>query len=200
MQQHFHREVEMKKWSLAVGVVALAVLATSVLAVGPGSRSGGPGQACQDCPGYGAGSGAGPCSGSGYGPGGGRGFGRMAEELNLSKDQLDKLAEMRKRHWDDVQPLRDEMFKKRQEMRDLFTNPGSTDGAILAKQTELNKLQQTMRDKMVQFKLEQRKVFTPDQLEKMKDLPYGHGKGGRQGYGPGRGPGKGPGSGPDCCG
>jgi len=90
---------------------------------------------------------------------------------------------MRKRHWDDVQPLRDEMFKKRQEMRDLFTNPGSTDGAILAKQTELNKLQQTMRDKMVQFKLEQRKVFTPDQLEKMKDLPYGHRQGRRQGYG-----------------
>jgi Spy/CpxP family protein refolding chaperone len=185
----------MKKWSLAVGVVALAVLATSVLAVGPGSRAGG----CQDCPGPGYG--AGP--GAGYGPGAGKGFGRMAEELNLSKDQLDKLAEMRKRHWDDVQPLRDEMFKKRQELRDLFTNPASKDEAILAKQKELNALQQTMRDKMVQFRLEQRKVFTPDQLEKMKDLPGGYGKGCRQGYGrgygQGKGPGRGPGSGPDCC-
>ena len=185
----------MKTWSLVVGVVALAVLATSVMAVGPGSRAG---AGCQDCPGYGAGPGA----GSGYGPGAGQGFGRMAQELNLSKDQLDRLAEMRKRHWDDVQPLRDEMFKRRQEMRELFTNPASTDAAILAKQKELNALQQTMRDKMVQFRLEQRKVFTPEQLEKLKDAPYGCGKGGRgygSGYGQGRGPGRGPGSGPDCC-
>jgi Spy/CpxP family protein refolding chaperone len=126
----------------------------------------------------------------------------MAQELNLSKDQLDKLAEMRKRHWDDVQPLRDEMLKKRQEMRELFTNPASTDAAILAKQKELNVLQQSMRDKMVQFRLEQRKVFTPEQLEKLKDAPYGTGKGGRgfgSGYGPGKGPGRSPGSGPDCC-
>lgn len=167
----------MKKWSLVVGVVALAVLATSVMAVGPGPRAGG---YFQDCPGYGA--------GPGFGQGGGKGFARMAQELNLSKDQLDKLAELRKRHWNDVQPLRDEMLKKRQEVRELFTNPASTDAAILAKQKELNALQQTMRDKAIQFRLEQRKVFTPDQLEKMKDFQYGYGKGGKA-YGKGRGPG-----------
>lgn len=182
----------MRKWSLVVGVVALAVLATTVLAVGPGPRAG---AGCQDCPGPGYG--AGP--GAGFGPGGGKGFGRMAEELNLSKDQMDKLAEMRKRHWDDVQPLRSEMFKRRQEMRDLFTNPAATDDAIRAKQKEVNALQQTMRDKMVQFKLEQRSVFTTDQLTKLKDLPYGRGRGGCQGYGPDGGRGKGPGPDAGCC-
>jgi len=58
MRQHFYKEVSMKKWSLAVGVVALAVLPRLYWRWGR-FEVGWPGQACQDCPGYGAGSGAG---------------------------------------------------------------------------------------------------------------------------------------------
>ena len=177
----------MKKWHLAVGVLALAVFATSVFAVGPGPRAGG---GCQDCPGPGYG------AGPGAGPGAGKGFGRWASELNLTKEQQDRLVDLRKRQYEETKPLRDEMYQKRQEMRDLYTNPAADDATILARQKEVSALQQKMQEKMLQFKLEQRKVFTPEQLEKMKGLSYGPGRGGRQGYGPGRGPG----SGADCCG
>jgi Spy/CpxP family protein refolding chaperone len=122
----------------------------------------------------------------------------MATELNLSKEQQDALIALRKRHWEEVKPLRDEMFQKRQEMRQLFTNPATDDATIIEKQKQIAALQQKMQEKMVQFKLEQRKVFTPEQLDKMKDLPQGFGKGGR-GCGSGYGQGRGPGSGADCC-
>jgi Spy/CpxP family protein refolding chaperone len=82
------------------------------------------------------------------------------------------------------------MYQKRQEMRDLHTNPATDDAAIIAKQKELNLLQQQMQDKMVQLRLEQRKVFTPDQLTKLKDMPYGRGRGACGDHGKGWGCGR----------
>ncbi len=186
-----------KKLYLAVGLLALVGLATSTFAFGPGPRSDAP---CAGCPAMGTDGGPGWKGG----PGAGRGAGRLAAELNLSKEQQDKLVQLRNKHWEEMKPLRDEMFQARQEMRQLFTDPATGDATILEKQKQIAALQQKMQEKMVQFRLEQRKVFTPEQLNKMKDLPQGFGKGGRHGHGPGFGQGrdigKGPGYGPDCCG
>jgi Spy/CpxP family protein refolding chaperone len=166
----------MKKLYLAIGFLALVGLATSTFAFGPGAR----GDArCGGCPGLEAGDGPGWQGG----PGAGKGAGRWAAELNLTKEQQDKLVELRKRQWEETKPLRDEMYQKRQEMRQLFANPATDDTTILDKQKQMNALQQKMQEKMVQFKLEQRKVFTPEQLNKMKDLPQGFGKG--RGFGKG---------------
>ena len=175
----------MKKLYLAVGLLALVALATSTFAFGPGSRGGD--APCAGCPAVGEGGGPGVQGG----PGAGRGPGKWAAELNLSKEQQDKLIELRKKHWEEVKPLRDEMFQKRQEMRQLFTNPATDDATILEKQKQITALQQKMQEKMVQFKLEQRKVYTPEQLNKMKDLPQGFGRGACGGYGKGRGFGRG---------
>ncbi len=166
----------MKKLYVTIGLLALVALATASLAVGPGTDAGsGPGQA------------AGPGWQKGPGPGFHGGHGRWASYLNLSKEQQDQLSALRKRQWEELKPLRDQMYQKRQEMKDLYTNPSANDATIIAKQKELNLLQQQMQDKAVQFRLEQRRIFTPEQLEKLKAMPYGHGRGACGGWGRPRG-------------
>ena len=167
----------MKKFYVTIGLLALMALATASLAVGPGPDAGtNPGQA-----------GGGPGWQKGPGAGLGGGHGRMASYLNLSKEQQDALRALRKQQWEELKPLRDQMSQKRQEMRDLYTNPATNDATIIAKQKELNLLRQQMQDKAVQFRLQHRRIFTPEQLTKLKEMPYGHGKGACSGHGRGWG-------------
>ena len=125
------------------------------------------------------------------GPGITAGTARWASYLDLTKEQQGKLTALRKRQWEEIKPLRDQMYQKRQELRGLYTNSATDDATIIAKQKELNLLRQQMQDRMVQFKIEQRKIFTPEQLSKLKEMPYGHGRGACGGYGRGRGYGRG---------
>jgi len=167
----------MKRWYVLIGLLAVVALATAGLAVGPGAD-----------PGTGAGlAGGGPGWQGGPGAGYHGGHGRWAADLNLTKEQQDKLAALRKRQWEELKPLRDQMYQKRQEMRGLYTSPATDDATIIAKQKELNALQQQMQGRMVQFRLEQRKIFTPEQLSKLQNMPYGRGRGACGGYGKGRG-------------
>ncbi len=88
--------------------------------------------------------------------------------------------------------MRYELFQKKNELRSLYTNPAAEDAAILAKQKEVNALRTKLQDKMVQFKLDQRKILTPEQLKQLNESGRGFGtrgfgrKGfGRKGSGPG---------------
>ena len=171
----------MKRLYVLIGLLALVALATAGLAVGPGTDAGtGPGQ-----------TGGGPGWQRGHAVGFHGGHARWASYLNLSKEQQDKLSALRKRQWEELKPLADQMSQKRQEMRSLYTNPAANDATIIAKEKELNVLQQQMQDKAVQFRLEQRKIFTPEQLTKLKEMPYGHGRRACGGHGRGWGRGRG---------
>ena len=164
----------MKKGYLILGMLAVMALTSAVFAFAQDGQAGSaPGQA-----------GGGPGWQNGHG-----GYGRMATELNLTKDQQDQLVVLRKQQREELKPLRDQMYQKRQEMRSLYTDPAANDATIIAKQKELNALRQQMQDKAVQFRLEQRKIFTPEQLAKLRDMPIGHGRGSRGGFGPGGGQG-----------
>ena len=114
----------------------------------------------------------GPGSGGGFG-GGPKGYG-----INLSKEQTNKMWQLKEKFNSDTSSLRYELFQKRGDLRTLYADPKATDGAILAKEKEVNALRQKMHDKMVQFKLEQRKIYTPDQLKTLADRGYGRGLGG----------------------
>lgn len=105
------------------------------------------------------------------GPGGGYGMGRAG--VDLSKDQQDKMWQLREKFNSDTSALRYEMFQKRNELRTLFTDPKATDAAILAKEKEVNALRQKMHDRMVRFKLDQRKIYTPEQLKQLSQRGAG---------------------------
>lgn len=125
----------------------------------------------------------------GYGGGMG-GFGGV----NLSKEQQGQMWQLREKFNNDTSALRYELFQKRAELRTLFADPKATDAAILAKEKEVNALRQKMHDRMVRFKLDQRKILTPEQLKQFGNRGQGRGFGGQHGRmgGPGMG---GPGAG-----
>ncbi len=166
----------MKKVSFLAAALVLAI-AVPVFAFGPGF-GGGPGGGGWDGPGYGK---------CGYGPGfhrhGGGGFGGpgAGAYLDLSKEQMDKMWQIKDKYRNEMRQTRYELYQKRLEARKLFTDPKADDATILAKQKEISALQQKMRDRMVQMKLEERRVLTPEQLQKLNETQRGWGRGGRRG-------------------
>jgi Spy/CpxP family protein refolding chaperone len=153
-----YEEVTMKKVLGIIVAVLFIAMASTVFAVGPGGF--GP-------KGY----------RHAYGPG-----------VDLSKEQMDRMWQIRERFNAETSTLRYELFQKRNELRTLYSDPKASDAAILAKEKEVDTLRQKMRDKTVRFKLEQRKVYTPEQLQKLAVSGHGPGFGGGRGGGRGLGP------------
>jgi len=163
----------MKKVTVTImALLVTAVIATAALAFGPGR-------------------------GPGYGPCGRGDFGGLGE-LNLTADQKTKLSELRDSHFKDVKPLREQMFTKRDELKELWLEPNPDQGKITAAQKEMRSVRDQMQDKMTAFRLESLKVLTPEQREKAKSFAAGF-KAGR-GYGPRHGGGMMSGFGPGACG
>ncbi len=167
----------MKKMMIAVFVVAL--LATAGLAMAQGW-------------GRGAGMGYGPCV-QGYGPG------AMGPGLNLSADQAKQMQTFRENFFKETAPLREEIMKKRLELRTLWSQANPQEGTILAKQKEINGLRAQLQEKATKHRLDMRQILTPEQQAQLQSFPGGPGKFGpgmRGACGPGRGMGMGYGPGP----
>ncbi len=122
--------------------------------------------------------------------------GRFGSYLNLTQEQMDKMREIRNRYYTDTHDLRYDMLQKKLELRKLVTDPKATDAALLAKQKELSALRLKLADMRAQIMIQERKVLTPEQIQKLDRMPMGHGHrmgGGHMGFGPGMaGPGAGP--------
>ena len=162
----------MKKTIVVLGLVALMVLGVAyAFAQGPGS---------------------------GPGPGHRPGWGQE-KWSSLTPEQQTKFQELRQKFNDETAQLRGTMLTKRLELQSLWTNPKADSKAILDKEKELRDLQNQIKDKAVQMRLEARKFLTPEQIQNWKagrgmggDFGGGHMMGGRHGMGRG---GMGPGHG-----
>ena len=165
----------MKKVYVVLAIVMFVALAATAFAFGPGTGS---------------------MTGKGYGihRGGEIGPGPMGRglKLDLSTEQLTAMKQLREKFRVDTEALRNDLIQKQVELKKVYADPKASDAAILAKQKEVNALRQKMQDKMVELRLEQRKIFTPEQLTKMSEAAqnFGNGKGrgkgfGSRGFGPG---------------
>lgn len=67
----------------------------------------------------------------------------------------------------EMNPLRDELFSKRMELRELWTKANPDQAKISAKQQEIRELQNQMQEKATDYQLECRQMLTPEQREKM---------------------------------
>jgi len=116
------------------------------------------------------------------------GHGRMHGEkswghgkgLNLTPEQKAKFKELRQKFIGENAQLIGGLVAKRLELRSLWSDPKAGSQAILAKEKELRELQNRMKDKIVQYKLEARNFLTPEQIEKlgmMKGKGFGFGRG-----------------------
>ena len=132
------------------------------------------------------------------GPGSGPGRGGMHESWGPAKDypltpeQKAKFQELRRKFREDNAKLIGAMVTKKPELQSLWTDPKADPKAILAKEKELRDLQDQLKDKGVQMRLEARKLLTPEQIQNWKPgRGMGRGFGGGHmmghGYGMGRG-------------
>ncbi len=100
--------------------------------------------------------------GPGYGPGPARAG--YEGGIRLTPEQRTKFQELRRIFNEETAQVRGAMFTKRLELRSLWANPKSDPKAILEKERELRSLQDQMRDKAVQMRLEARGILTPEQF------------------------------------
>lgn len=162
----------MKKTMIAMGLVAVMLIGvTHAFAQNPGAQNPGPGP--------------------------GPGHWRMGHQYwgqrggpSLTPEQRTKFQELRRRFNDETAQLKGAILTKRLELQSLWTDPKADPKAITDKEKELTALKGQVRDKMVQYKLEARKVLTPEQISQLAQRRemgnrFGRGHMGGHGYGMG---------------
>ena len=158
----------MKKMILTLGLVAVMLLGvTYVYAQGPGM---GPGHRGMH---------------ESWGP---------VKDSPLTPEQKTKFQELRRKFSGENAKLTGAIVTKRLELQSLWTDPKADSKAILDKEKELRDLQNQLRDKAIQMKLEARKFLTPEQITNFGPgggMDPGFGRGHKKGYGPGAGRGYG---------
>lgn len=156
----------MKKAFGFVLVLALVVLGTAVYAASPDR---GPANAAG--PGI-----QGDCM-HGRGMQGEPAHHRLGSYLNLSKEQQEKVRDVWNRFKTDTRDLRYDMMERRVEMRRLFTDPKADQASLLAKEKEMAGLRQKLMERRAQAALEWRGILTPEQIQKLDQMPRGRGMG-----------------------
>ena len=158
----------MKKMIVTLGLVAVMLLGvTYVYAQGPGM---GPGHRGMH---------------ESWGPG---------KDYPLTSEQKTKFQELRRKFRGENAKLIGAIVTKKLELQSLWTDPKADSKAILDKEKELRDLQNQLRDKAIQMKLEARKFLTPEQITNFGPgggMGPGFGRGHKKGYGPGAGRGYG---------
>jgi Spy/CpxP family protein refolding chaperone len=121
------------------------------------------------------------------------------KDSSLSPEQKTKFQELGRKFREENAKLIGAKVTKRLELQSLWADPKTDPKAILDKEKELRDLQNQLRDKGIQMKLEARKFLTPEQIANFgpgcgMGPGYGRGRMMGGGYGMGRG-GMGPGHG-----
>jgi Spy/CpxP family protein refolding chaperone len=125
----------------------------------------------------------GPGNGRGYGPGMGYGGGYGYQAIpNLTAEQSAKMQALQQAHLAKIGPLQRALLSKRLELRSLYLAPNPDQATVLAKQKEMLSLQAQMQEEATKYRLEVRKVLTPEQQAQFGAF-YGPG----MGMGPGMG-------------
>lgn len=128
--------------------------------------------------------GFGGACGMGKGPGLGMNS-QFASDLNLTTDQKTQLQERQEAFMTEIEPLRNELFTKREELRQIWANPNPDQDVISSKQLEIRELQGQIQEKATQQRLGCREILTAEQREKVGALTaqggwrdgHGHGMG-----------------------
>jgi Spy/CpxP family protein refolding chaperone len=94
-------------------------------------------------------------------------------DLDLTAEQSTKLQALREAYLKDVTPLRNQLFSKRAELRLLWTEPNPDQDKIVAKQKEMLEIQSQLEERSTAFRLETRKVLTPEQWAQLSTSGHG---------------------------
>ena len=97
----------------------------------------------------------------------------------LNPEQRTKLRELQLKFNEETAQIRGGILTKRLELQSLWTNPNTDAKAIMDKEKEFRELQNQMAEKIVQYKLEVRKLLTPEQISQFRQnlgmfFSFGH--------------------------
>ena len=138
--------------------------------------------------------------------GAGRGLYATNPNLNLTPDQLTKINKLRTTFYKETLPIRTDLQNKTLELRTLMMQPVLNQAKIVALQKNIATIRQKLQEKALNFRIEARKVLTPEQLALLPagrglglglgfnvgfgyGTGFGNGRGMKAGYGRGRGAG-----------
>ncbi len=124
-------------------------------------------------------------NGCGTGPGMGTPF-HWASSLNLTEDQKAQIETRQQIFAEEMSPLRDRLFSRRMELRELWSRPSPDQARIAAKQQEIRALQSEIQERATQYQLDCRELLTAEQKEKLGTSVAYQGGGMRGGHGWGR--------------
>lgn len=162
------------KLSLLLGALLLSALLI-VPAIAQDDDPPAPDSRSAFCTGTGPGQAMGFGRGGGFGKGMSRGHGAgfgpmMAEQLELTDAQKEQLADMRAAHQKEMIRQRAEMKIARLELQELFRSDADR-GQITSKVEQIGKLEIELDKARVAHRLDMRDILTPEQRDKLKDLP-----------------------------
>ncbi len=100
----------------------------------------------------------------------------VASQLDLTEDQKAQLETMQEAFAAETGPLRDELFSKNAELRQLWNEASPDETMILARQQEIQELRNNLQEKGTRFELQCRQILTPQQREKLSTVQSHHGK------------------------
>jgi len=105
--------------------------------------------------------------------------------LSLSQKQCEKIRQLTDRFRKDTAGTRAKIMEKRLELRRLSEDPKADPYAINKAEQELNALEKELFRRAYRTEVDQRRLLTPEQINKIKDIPSGYGSQGygRRGYG-----------------
>lgn len=89
---------------------------------------------------------------------------RQAAELNLSAEQAAGLEQIEQAYFRETRLLRAQIFLKRLELRQAFTDPSTKTESIRSKYAELLDLKSKLEEKSLEFLMKVRELLTFDQL------------------------------------
>lgn len=95
----------------------------------------------------------------------------MAAYLGLSREQVAKIQQVFVRAAGDSRDLKYDLLQRGIEMHRLFTDPKTSTQTLMAKAKELSVLRQRQMDRRMQALIEARSVLTPEQIQRLDDMP-----------------------------
>ncbi len=92
------------------------------------------------------------------------------DRLNLTPEQKTKLEEFRKARQEENEAFFEQMRKMRTDLREMMKDPQANEKKIDGLIDEMSKLRADRMKRSLRNSQEMKKIFTPEQLEKMKDM------------------------------
>lgn len=95
---------------------------------------------------------------------------RMFDKLNLSAEQREKIKTLRQQGQERTKTQREQLMTKRRELNQLVRSASATREQAIAKQHEVNALQNQLADARMNTWFDMRAVLTPEQLKEFEQL------------------------------